>query len=236
MEHSLKNAKLDTVLKKLRFPVLITLGAAIIFALVFAIVISVGDAKEKKVFESLDAITKNVDELRELENEEEKKTKENEVIASLDKFIEENKNYPGATLRANMAKADILFDQGEFEKARDAYVTAAETFSDVYISGIAYFNAAVACEEIDDLENSAKYYKLSYEQKDFALVSHAMYNAGRLLDTLKKHGEAAVIFRELTEKYPEDPWADLAKSRLLSMEIAGLIEEETEEEALTDSE
>jgi TolA-binding protein len=42
---------------------------------------------------------------------------------------------------------------------------------------------------------------------------------------LKKYDEAAAIFKELTEKFPEDPWADLAKSRLLAMEVAGLIEE-----------
>ena len=231
MENSLKNAKFNTLFKKLRIPVLVTLGIAIVIALVGAVAISVGESKVKKVFESLDAITKNVDKLRDLENAEEKKTKEDEVIASLEKFIEENKNYPGAILRANMAKADIHFDKGEFEKARDAYIAAAETFSDVYISGIAYYNAAVACEELNDLENSAKYFKLSYEQKDFALVSHAMFNAGRILDTLKKYDEAAAIFKELTEKFPEDPWADLAKSRLLAMEVAGLIEE-----TVTDSE
>ena len=231
MENSLKNAKFNTLFKKLRIPVLVTLGVAIVIALVSAVAISVGESKVKKVFESLDAITKNVDKLRDLENAEEKKTKEDEVIASLEKFIEENKNYPGAILRANMAKADIHFDKGEFEKARDAYIAAAETFSDVYISGIAYYNAAVACEELNDLENSAKYFKLSYEQKDFALVSHAMFNAGRILDTLKKYDEAAAIFKELTEKFPEDPWADLAKSRLLAMEVAGLIEE-----TVTDSE
>ncbi|MBQ5780336.1 MAG: tetratricopeptide repeat protein [Spirochaetaceae bacterium] len=231
MENSLKNAKFNTFFKKLRIPVLVTLGVAIVIALVSAVAISVGESKVKKVFESLDAITKNVDKLRDLENAEEKKTKEDEVISSLEKFIEENKNYPGAILRANMAKADIHFDKGEFEKARDAYIAAAETFSDVYISGIAYYNAAVACEELNDLENSAKYFKLSYEQKDFALVSHAMFNAGRILDTLKKYDEAAAIFKELTEKFPEDPWADLAKSRLLAMEVAGLIEE-----TVTDSE
>ena len=225
MENSLKNAKLTTLFKKLRIPVLVTLIAAIIFALVSAVAISIGETKVKKVFESLDSITKNVDKLRDLENAEEKKTKEDEVIASLEKFIDENKNYPGATLRANMAKADIHFDREEFEKARDGYVAAAETFSDVYISGIAYYNAAVACEELNDLENSAKYYKLSYEQKDFAMVSHAMFNAGRILDTLKKYDEAAGVFKELTEKFPKDPWADLAKSRLLSMEVAGLIKE-----------
>lgn len=149
---------------------------------------------------------------------EEIKQKEDEAVAELQKIVSANKNTYAAYFACS-AIADIYIERKDFQKALENYETAAGAISKSYTAGIAYFNAAVCSEELGNKENALEFYKKSAEVENFALKPRAMFNEGRLNEALKNIEAAIEAYKKLSEKYPDNEWALMGKSRMIELEI-----------------
>lgn len=143
-----------------------------------------------------------------------------EVVAAEEKFLADVKSFAETngkndnTVRAYMMVAETYFQNEDWKNSLDAWLKAAENGTS-YLNGISYYNAAVCCEQLADVVNAEKYYKLAIENKDFELKPHAMFNLARLFDTQGKTEDAISEYKNLINAYSDSNWADLANSRLI---------------------
>ena len=127
-------------------------------------------------------------------------------------------------VRANLLSAEIYFQQNEFEKARASWLAAAGAKKGAYTAPLAYFNAAVCSESLNDNASALSYYKLASEAKDFLLVDHALFSLGRVSEAQSDFASAKEAYEKLNDLHAGSSWANLAKSRLLALQAAGSIE------------
>ena len=82
-----------------------------------------------------------------------------------------------------------------------------------------------ACEELNDAAKAIEYYTLAAEDKNFADPTRAWFAVGRLKENSLDYVGAKEAYEKITAKdNTQDPWHNLAKSRLISMQIDGKIE------------
>ncbi|MCR5725073.1 MAG: tetratricopeptide repeat protein [Treponema sp.] len=127
-------------------------------------------------------------------------------------------------VRANMLSAEIYFQQNQFDKARESWLSAARAKKGAYTAPLAYFNAAVCSEKLNDLESAVSYYTAASEAEDFLLVDHALFSLGRVNEAVENVAAAKAAYEKLTDTHPESSWANLAKSRLIAFKANGTAE------------
>lgn len=149
---------------------------------------------------------------------EEIKVKEDEAVLELEKIIGANNNSYAAYLAASTI-ADIYFSRKDFQKALESYETAAKTIAGNYAEGSAYFNAGVCAEELGNKEMALDFYKKASAVKDFPLLPRVMFNEARVQEELKNIQSAIETYKKLSEKYPDNEWALIGKSRVIALEI-----------------
>ncbi|UTC67700.1 MULTISPECIES: tetratricopeptide repeat protein [unclassified Treponema] len=142
------------------------------------------------------------------------KEAENKAIEEL-KPLGEKYASSYAGFRANTAIAEIYFQRKMYEDALKFYELAANAVKNSYVEGVACFNAAACADEMGVNEKALAYYERASKVENFPLVPRAIFNTGRLYETLSKKDEAIVSYNRLLEKYPQDEWALLAKSRII---------------------
>ncbi|MCR4580829.1 MAG: tetratricopeptide repeat protein [Treponema sp.] len=126
--------------------------------------------------------------------------------------------------RANMLKADLLYQQKNYAESAEAWKATASKAAKTYIEPIAYYNLAVCNEELGQNEEAIANYKLAADNKDFILKTHAAFSYGRALESAGKYAEAFTAYSDLYGSNPDDSWAKLAKTRMLTLQIEGKAE------------
>lgn len=127
-------------------------------------------------------------------------------------------------LRANMLAAEIKYAQKNYSEARDFWLKAVEVKKNAYTAPLCYYNAAACSENLKDTDGAIAYYKAASEAEDFLLVDHALFSLGRVNESAKKYDDAKEAYNRLTSLHSSSKWADLAKSRLIALSIAGNIQ------------
>lgn len=127
--------------------------------------------------------------------------------------------------RAELLKAEVLFREQDFEAARTSYIAAAKKVKGTYLAPICYFNAASASEEMNDAAKAIEYYTVAANDKEFADPTRAWFAIGRLNEAALDYNKAKEAYEKITaEENGQNPWYNLAKSRILSMQIDGKTE------------
>lgn len=127
-------------------------------------------------------------------------------------------------VRANMLIAEIKFSQKNYEEARAAWLKAIDAKKNAYTASLCYYNAAVCSENLNDSESAISYYKSASEDKDFLLIDHALFSLGRVNEAAKKYDDAKAAYDKLNELHATSKWAQLAKTRLISLNLSGNIQ------------
>ena len=146
-----------------------------------------------------------------------------ELVAAENKFLSEVKAFADSngkndnTVRAYMMLAQTYFKNEDWKNSLDAWLKAGD-ISKSYLSGIAYYNAAVCFEQLADVTNAEKYYSLALENEAFELKPHAMFSLARLLETQGKTEQAIAEYKDILNSYTDSEWADLANSRLILLD------------------
>lgn len=144
--------------------------------------------------------------------------KEDAVIPELEKLGRSSDGY--ASYLAFYNVADMYFTRKDYSKAKDYYEEALKALPSSYVSGVLLFNIAVCIEEIGgDDAKALEYYEKSSSIEDFPLKPRAIFNVARLQEKLGKDDDAIITYNSLMEKYPDNDFAMIGKSRVIALEI-----------------
>ena len=145
------------------------------------------------------------------------KAKQDEALASLQGLV-----LKGGIVgvRANMLKAEILFEQKNYEESRTAWVKAAEIKKSAYTAPVCYYNAAVCSENLNDLDVAVSYYTSAVGSNDFYLIDHAYFSLGRVNEAKGDLEKAVEAYKKIEEIHGSSRWVNLAKDRIILINSA----------------
>jgi len=220
-EKQTASSKLNNLIeskKKIFITILVILLCAIIAYVVCAIVIN--NTKVKNLT-SLDDISYTLTESSASLEESELTARRIDALEKLEAFTSKG-GIVGA--RANMLKAELLYQQKNYSEAAEAWKLTIEKSAKTYIEPIAYYNYAVCNEEMGQNDAAIENYKKAADNNDFALKTHASFSYARCLEAAGKYAEAYTAYSDLYGTNPDDSWAKLAKTRMIALEIEGKTE------------
>jgi TPR repeat-containing protein TP_0282 len=189
-------------------------------AAAFGIGTAVLSAQKKSALSDLDALEAEYSKLAADEHADAQKKSE---IAAQAKALAE-KSGGVARTRAAMFAADIAFADKNWEESRTYWLMAAKAQSKAYTAPICFYNAAVCSEEAGDLDAAVSYFNTAAENKDFPLVPHALFNAGRIEESRGNYAQAAALYEKLNASHSGTDWANLGKSRIIALRASGKIQ------------
>jgi len=215
------SAKLTAFVEKNK-TVLITICAAVIVALIVFIVVDVVKAnattKNLSVIDEISyTLTNGSAALEDAELETRK-------AAALESLAPLTKKGGIVGVRANMLSAEIAYQNEDYEAALNFWKATEAKGKKIYTAPIASYNAASCYEELGKLDEAAAAYKVAADNEDFLLRTHAKFSYGRVLETQGKYADALAAYKELNDSNPDDSWAMVAKSRILTLQNEGKAE------------
>ena len=200
-----------------RKPIVIILGMICAVVAIALIASSLTSRAAKNASVATEAIISEWTDLRD-KNTEDTAVKEDALVEKLEKQAAANgRTYAG--FRAYTTLGEIYVLRKDWEKALDFYQKAGEALPKAYTAGIAYFNAAACADELQQHDKALELYALSACYDDFPLKPRALFNIGRLEESLSHSDKAVEAYTKLTEAYPDNDWALLAKSRIIALSI-----------------
>lgn len=204
--------------KKAFIAILIVLVCCLIGYIVFA---SIAKSNKAKNLQTLDEISY---EFTSKSNDLEDAEIDARIATALEKAAPLTKKGGVVGARANMFCAELAFTQEKYDDAANYWKAAADKAKKTYLAPIACFNLAVCYENLGNSDAAYENYKLAADNNDFVMRTHAMFSYGRILEAKADYANAAAAYKELNDNFPNDSWAKLAKSRLISLKNEGKIE------------
>lgn len=215
------NTKLENFIFRNRKVIITIAGVIVAAAVVLCVAIGVKDSSNKKGLAAVDKVEFEY-------TVKSSSLTESEVSARQEKALADIGSLCGKSgivgVRANMLAADVYFAKKDYSSALNAYNAAAAKGKKFYTAAICKYNAAVCNEELGNKEEAVKLFAECADTKDFLLASHALFNSGRLQEELGLVKEASETYKKATEKYSNDPWANLSQSRIIDLQAKGLID------------
>lgn len=215
------NTKLENFIFRNRKVIITIAGVIVAAAVVLCVAIGVKDSSNKKGLAAVDKVEFEY-------TVKSSSLTESEVSARQEKALADIGSLCGKSgivgVRANMLAADVYFAKKDYSSALNAYNAAAAKGKKFYTAAICKYNAAVCNEELGNKEEAVKLFAECADAKDFLLASHALFNSGRLQEELGLVKEASETYKKATEKYSNDPWANLSQSRIIDLQAKGLID------------
>lgn len=220
-EKQTSSSKLSKFIEKNRKGLFIILICIVCFLIGYVTTSEVLKSSKNKILAQIDDISFELTDGGMSLEESEIKTRGEAALEKLAAFTGKG-GVAGA--RANMLAADISYDLEKYEDSAAYWKAAAQKSKNTYLEPIALFNLGISNEELNKLDDAAESYKKAAECKGFVMAPHAKYSYGRVLETQGKYTEAAAVYKELNDNFDGDAWANLAKTRLLDLQINGKAE------------
>ena len=216
--------KLGKWILKNRVVLISILATIFVAAVVGTIAFSLVSKNTEKKFADLYALTSEYNaNAVDLELSDEEKFAESQaILADVLSIADANaKNSVG--IRAYMLAAEIQFANKDYANAAAAWENAANVNLKVYTAPLCFYNAAVCYEELGNYDAAIASLKKAIESDDFALKAKAIFNIGRLEETIGNYADAADAYNDIVTNYPELEKFNLAKSRLIYLKEQGLL-------------
>lgn len=215
------SGKLNAFIEKNRKALISALVAVIVLLVAFIVVSNVVSKSSDKNLAAIDEISYTLtNESASLEEAELNARR----IDALDKLAAYNSKSGIVGARANMLSAELAYQQTKYDDAINYWKAVASKSSKTYLAPIAAFNIASCYEELNNLDEAAANYKAAADNKDFALKAHALFSYGRVLETQGKYADAVAAYTQLNDELPDDSWAKLAKTRIITLKAEGKAE------------
>ena len=152
-------------------------------------------------------------------DENEKSEAENTLFANLNTLIDNSpKNY--ALQRAFFIRANLYYQNMEWDKAIEDFKLIASDFSNSYLAPISLINAASSYEESNRIDDAIQTYQLVIE--NYASVSpeipNIYFSIGRLYEQKEDSKAALVEYNNLVDTFPDSNGTNLARSRIIYLE------------------
>lgn len=203
---------------KFKFVFLGIFVVGLIAIIAYGVISSSNEKAVKAGLAEIDAVTTEYAELKVAETTD--SAKEDALLARAQAVADKN-NPAVVKVRAQMIIAEIQFDRKNYEAARTAWLTAAETDKKSYTYGLCNYQCGICSEELGDLDKAVAYLKTAAESDGFAVVPRVLFNIGRIEETRGNFDKAVESYKKLVTDYPSDQWASLAKSRIITLDIDG---------------
>ena len=202
--------------------VFLVIGIVIAVLLVaFIIGFAIGNNSKKNNIGKIDQITYNLVDDSLSADEPELTARRNTALEEIKPLLNKS-GIVGA--RANMLAAEVSYQLEKLEDAASYWAATALKAKKTYIEPIAYYNLAVVYEDMGKLEDAAANYKLAADNASFVLNTHAKFSYARCLESQGKYAEAVAAYTELNDSNPTESWAEIGKSRILSLQAEGKAE------------
>jgi len=171
---------------------------------------------EKKAIAKVEVFEQRINDLG-ITDENAKSAEVEALLEEINSFAQSSFGYAAA--RSYSLAADIYFSRSEWKMAEESWVLSAGKAPKIYLYPLSLFNAAVAAEEQGMPETAIDYYNKSLEFSGiYPAAARARFNIARLHEERKNTNSALDAYRELIEKNPDSPWANLAHNRLIVLE------------------
>lgn len=200
-----------------RKPILFVFVTVCVLAAGSLLVSSITAHKAKHASIETEALITEWTDLR-AKNAEDMSTKEDTLAEKLEKQATAS-GMTYAAFRAYTTLGEIYVLRKDWEKALSFYEKAGAVLPKNYTAGIAYFNAAACADELQQFEKALELYTLSAASEDFSLKPRALFNIGRIEESLAHPDKAIEAYTKLAELYPDNDWTLLGKSRLIALSI-----------------
>lgn len=210
---------------KYRVVLLSIICLLVVAAIVIGVVFAINENTRNKGFSELDSYSLEHTKLLEDSSlaSDELLLKESDILAKIVKLATSNKNNAVGS-RAYMLAAEITFKNEDYANAKDYWIAGANANKKAYTAPLCWYNAAIAAEELGLIDEAIANMDLAISQEEFSLKSRALFNAGRLEELRNNYEAAATRYNELNALFAGDSWANLGKSRLITLESEGKIE------------
>lgn len=199
--------------QKVLFSVLVAVVAAVV---VFAVAVTVKTKNAEKGLSAIDLISYTLTENSSSLDDEALAERKKNAISALEEY---NRKGGVVGVRANMLSAEIAYSDKDYGNASSYWVSAVNKGKKSYTSPICAFNAATCFENLGDYENAEKYYKMASGAEDFLLASRANFSLGRVREARGDKDGAIEAYNSVVANDPDSSWADLAKTRLIKLDI-----------------
>lgn len=220
-EKETSSKKVSAFLEKNKKVFLIVLVVVIVAIIGFICGSLVGSSSKKKDLAKVDAISYALTNRSSELTDEDLASKIDETLNALASF---NKKGGVVGVRSNLLSAELAYQKEDFSAAVDFYKAAASKGKKSYTTPIANYNLGACYEKLNNLDAAAESYKKAADAADFVLNTHAKFSYGRVLETQGKYKDAVDVYTDLNAKAPEDNWAKLAKTRIISLKAEGKVE------------
>ena len=217
-EKTSASSKLNGFLEKNRKPLVITFIVVLVLVIGFITTAVVLSANSKKALAAVEAYYYELmDSSTNLEDAEINKRAAT-CIEELAPYI---KKGGIAGVRANMLCAELTYILEDYDGAIAYYDAAIAKGKKSYTAPVCLYNRAVCYEEVGKLDQAAESYKAAAEFEDFGMASHAYFSYGRVLEAQGNYSAAVEAYTTLNDKFPEDDWSNLAKTRIIQLASEG---------------
>jgi TolA-binding protein len=159
-----------------------------------------------------------------LTDPEEKGKKETTLVKDVEALIGK---YAGtfAAQRAYAVRANIAFENKDWDKAAETWIELARKAPKSYIAPIALMNAAAALEEKGDpaksleiLESLTKGYSTAFPE-----MPRVLFSIGRLSEAKESFETASTNYNKIIDEYPSSSWTKLARNRIIYLKTQNKI-------------
>lgn len=210
---------INDFIQKHRKPILISAGAVILLLILSAAAFSLIDVFRGRAISAVEDLSNRYETLRYAINEEYMERDIAELLADTESFAKKNSSYAGG--KAWSIIGSIYSEKKDWEKAEDAWVSAAGKSEKNYLAPIAWFNAGIAAEQQEKPQQAIDHYAKSLSATaGFAAAPRAQFAIGRLRETLNEKDAAIAAYRAVIAGWPYDSaWTNLARSRIIMLEL-----------------
>jgi len=202
-----------------RRPIVISAVVIALLLIVSIAAFSLMDVFRKKAISDVEGFSDRYESLQSSINEEYSSNDVAELLADLEPFAQRTSGFAGG--KAWSIVGGIYSAREEWAEAEAAWVKAAEKTAKNYLAPLALFNAGVAAEQQGKYEQAIDYYAQSISAPaGFSSAPRAQFSIGRLRETLNDKDAAIAAYRAVISLWPnEGVWANLARSRIIALEL-----------------
>ena len=217
-EKTTASAKINGFLENNRKPVLISFIVVLILVIGFITGAIIVSSTSKKALAAVEAYYYELtDSSSSLEDAEITKR----ATECVEKLAPYTKKGGIAGVRANMLSAELSYLLKDYEGAVSFYSAAIAKGKKSYTAPVCYYNMGASYGELGKLAEAADAYKAAVEFEEFGMASHAYFSLGRVREAQGDFAGAAEAYKTLNDKFSDDDWSHLAKTRLIELQAQG---------------
>jgi tetratricopeptide (TPR) repeat protein len=213
--------KIADFIQKNRKGIVTGIILTVILLMVFIAALIIRDNFTVKAISAVEALNSRYEALRVDINDISREAEVNALLEELDAFAAKNSGYAG--IRAYLILANMQADMKKWPDAEQTWFKAGEKAAKTYLAPAAYYNAAVAAEEQDNISRAIELYAVSLSlREDFPGAARAQFAIGRLEEAQNNREAAIEAYRAVINNWPgETIWTNLAQSKVISLSNQG---------------